>query len=221
MGLKISDRSDYPPLVAKAYMWLTKTKTETKHTCGCCYCFQGPPPCWGSSRTRQTFPSRHFSTSVSRGTSPRTANSFVKLGMIWKDNLHLSSISWKLHNQHIFISILILKFLLIIINFNIIPTTTIIITTMLFSTALAMCFHLLPSLFSIHMRPGGNRIMHNLKKNYFSNSVSGSEYAEVMLFFTSDQHKHSLIFLSHGELWGWKNILFGFYFHPAVPFCVN
>ena len=76
-----------------------------------------------------------------------------------------SSISWKLHNQHIFISILILKFLLLIINFNIISTTIIIIiTTLLFSTALAMCFHLLPSLFSIHMRPGGNTIMHNLKR---------------------------------------------------------
>ena len=76
-----------------------------------------------------------------------------------------SSISWKLHNQHIFISILILKFLLLIINFNVIPTTIIIIiTTLLFSTALAMCFHLLPSLFSIHMRPGGNTIMHNLKR---------------------------------------------------------
>ena len=82
LGLKISDRSDYPPPVAKAYMWLTKTKTAKKLTCGCCCCFQGPPPCWGSSRTRRTFPSRHFSTSVSRGTSPHTANSFVKLGMI-------------------------------------------------------------------------------------------------------------------------------------------
>ena len=63
------------------------------------------------------------------------------------------------------------------------------------------------------------------EKNYFSNSVSGSEYAEVMLFFniTSDQHKHSLIFLSQWRVRGrrWKNILFGFYFHPAVPSCVN
>ena len=42
------------------------------------------------------------------------------------------------------------------------------------------------------------------EKNYFSNSLSGSEYAEVMLFFniTSDKHKHLLIFclmVSYGD----------------------
>ena len=130
-----------------------------------------------------------------------------------------SSISWKLHNQHIFISILILKFLLLLINYNIIPTTIIIISTLLFSTALAMCFHLLPSLFSIHMRPGGNTIMHNLKRTILVILFRGSKHAFFNI--SSVQHKHSLIFLSHGELWGWKNILFGLYFHQVAPFCVN
>ena len=112
-----------------------------------------------------------------------------------------SSISWKLHNQHIFISILILKFLLLLINFNILPTTIFIITTLLFSTALAMCFHLLPSLFSIHMRPGGNTIMHNLKRTILVILFRG-----VMSFFNiTSVHcpaQHSLIFCLNGELWG-------------------